>query len=110
MFCGSSCAHTTPRRRGNEAAERYNSEPSTNEGRKELAARAKDAEGKRDRAMAAYHQYELASGAVQIAIVLASATIITGMTVLAWVAGGLGLVGIVFSVLGFFAPTALHLF
>lgn len=94
----------------NEAAERYNSEPSTNEGRKELAARAKDAEGKRDRAMAAYHQYELASGAVQIAIVLASATIITGMTVLAWVAGGLGLVGIVFSVLGFFAPTLVHLF
>ena len=91
-------------------AERYDSEPETNEGRKELAARAKAMELKRDRALAAYHNYEIASGAVQIAIVLASATIITGMTVLAWVAGGLGLVGIVFSVLGFFAPTALHLF
>lgn len=51
-----------------------------------------------------------ASGAVQIAIVLASATIITGMNALAWVAGGLGLLGIVFSVIGFFAPTAVHLF
>lgn len=93
-----------------ETAERYNSEPSTGEGRKELAARAKAAEATRDRAMAAYHQYELASGALQIAIVLASATIITGAMVLAWVAAGLGVVGIVFSLIGFFAPTAVHLF
>ena len=93
-----------------ETAERYDSEPSTGEGRKELAARAKAAQAKRDRSMAAYHQYELASGAVQIAIVLASATIITGMNALAWIAGGLGLLGIVFSVIGFFAPTAVHLF
>lgn len=93
-----------------ETAERYDSEPSTGEGRKELAARAKDAEAKRDRAMAAYHQYEVASGAVQIAIVLASATIITGATALAWIAGGLGIVGIVFSAIGLFAPTAVHLF
>lgn len=93
-----------------ETAERYDSEPSTGEGRKELAARAKAAEAKRDQAMAAYHQYELASGALQIAIVLASATIITGAVVLAWVAGGLGIVGIAFSLIGFFAPTAVHLF
>lgn len=93
-----------------KTAARYDSEPETGEGRRELAARAKAAEGKRDRAMAAYHQYEVASGAVQIAIVLASATIITGAAVLAWVAGALGLVGIVFSLIGFFAPTAVHLF
>jgi len=93
-----------------ETAERYDSEPSTGEGRKELAKRAKDAEAKRDHAMAAYHNFELASGAVQIAIVLASATIITGMTVLAWIAGGLGIVGIVFCLIGFLAPTAVHLF
>lgn len=56
----------------------------------------------RDRALAAYHHYELASGAVQIAIVLASASIITGMTVLVWTAVGLGVVGIVFCSIGFF--------
>ena len=61
-----------------KTAERYQSEPETSEGRKELAERAKAAEQKRDRAMAAYHHYELASAAVQIAIVLASAAIITG--------------------------------
>jgi hypothetical protein len=93
-----------------KTADRYQSEPETNEGRKELADRAKAAEAKRDRAMAAYHQYELASAAVQIAIVLASASIITGMVALVWGAGVLGLIGIAFCVIGFFFPTAVHLF
>jgi hypothetical protein len=93
-----------------KTADRYQSEPETNEGRKELAERAKAAEQKRDRAMAAYHQYELASAAVQIAIVLASAAIITGAMALAWIGVGLGVIGIVFCAIGFFAPTAVHLF
>jgi hypothetical protein len=93
-----------------KTAERYDNEPETGEGRKQLAARAKQAEEKRDRSLAAYHHYELASAAVQIGIVLASATVITGMVVLAWLAGGLGVVGIVFSLIAFFAPTAVHLF
>ncbi len=91
-------------------AERYDSEPETNEGRKELAARAKATEHKRDHALAAYHNYEIASGAVQIAIVLASASIITGLAVLVWIAGALGVVGVVFSLIAFFWPTAVHLF
>jgi hypothetical protein len=93
-----------------KAADRYQSEPETNEGRKELAERAKAAEARRDRAMAAYHQYELASAAVQIAIVLASAAIITGAVALTWIGIGLGVVGIVFCLIGFLAPTAIHLF
>lgn len=93
-----------------KTVERYDTEPETNEGRKELAARAKASEMKRDRALAAYHHYETASAAVQIAIVLASASIITGMVALIWIAGALGVVGIVFSAIGFFWPTAVHLF
>jgi membrane-bound lytic murein transglycosylase B len=93
-----------------KTAQRYQSEPETGEGRDELMARAKEAEKKRDRAMAAYHQYELASAAVQIAIVLASAAIVTGAMALAWIGAGLGIVGMVFCVIGFFAPTAVHLF
>jgi len=92
-----------------KAAERYDSEPDTQEGRKELAARAKATEQKRDRAFAAYHHYELASAAVQIAIVLASATIITGLMALTWIAIGLGVVGIAFCLIGFLWPTAVHL-
>ena len=89
---------------------RYESEPETNEGRKELAARAKAAELKRDRSLAAYHHFELASAAAQIAIVLASATVITGAMWLTWIACGLGLLGVIFSVIGLFWPTAVHLF
>jgi hypothetical protein len=91
-----------------ETAQRYQNEPETNEGRDQLAARAKEAEKKRDRSMAAYHHYEVASAAVQIAIVLASASIIAGVAALAWVAGALGVVGVVFCVIGFFFPTVVH--
>ena len=93
-----------------KTAARYDSEPETQEGRKELAARAKVAEEKRDRTLAAYHHYELASAALQIAIVLASAEVITGVVFLTWLSGGLGLLGVAFCVIGFFAPTAIHLF
>ena len=65
---------------------------------------------KRDVAMARYHQYEVASAAFQIAIVLASATVITGMIVLAWLAGALAAVGLGFMTLGLVAPHAVHLF
>jgi hypothetical protein len=93
-----------------DTADRYQSEPDTGEGRKELAARAKAAEAKRDKSLAAYHHYEVGSAAVQIAIVLASASIITTMPVLVWIAGGLGIVGVVFCGIGFFSPQSLHLF
>ncbi len=92
-----------------KTAARYDSEPETQEGRKELAARAKVAEEKRDHALAAHHQFELASAAVQIAIVLASAEIITGVAALSWIAGLLGIVGVAFIGIGLFAPHALHL-
>ena len=92
-----------------KTAARYRSEPSTGEGQDQLAERAKHAEHERDLAMAKYHHFELASAAFQIAIVLASATIITGMIVLAWISGLLALAGIGVTAIGIFAPHALHL-
>jgi hypothetical protein len=92
-----------------KTADRYESEPETNEGRKQLTIRAQEAEKMRDTALAKYHNYELASAAYQIGIVLASASVITGMIWLAWAAGGLGIGGIAFTALGLFAPHALHL-
>ena len=89
---------------------RYESEPATGEGRKELMARAKAAEESRDHSLAAYHQFELASAALQIAVVLASAQIITGATFLLWIVGVLGITGLAFCAIGFFAPLALQLF
>src|SRR5271167_1882121 len=83
-----------------KTAARYDSEPETKEGRKELGERAKEAEEGRDLAMAKYHHYELSSAAFQIGIVLASAAVITGMVALAWLAGALGVVGAVLLALG----------
>ncbi len=86
---------------------RYDDEPSSNEGRKQLMARAKAAEHQRDEALARYHQYELASAAFQIGIVLASAQVITSMAALGWLSGLVGLGGLGFMALGLWAPHAL---
>ena len=93
-----------------KTADRYQSEPETNEGRKELAARAKEAEKKRDRSLAAYHHYETASAAVQIAIVLASAEVITSVIALGWASAALGVLAVGFCVIGYFWPMSVHLF
>jgi hypothetical protein len=95
---------------GRNVAATYDSEPETREGRKELSVRAKAAEKNRIHAMAAYHYYELSSAALQIAIVLASAQIITGVAALVWISGGLGGIAVILGAIGLFAPMAIHLF
>jgi hypothetical protein len=89
---------------------RWDSEPATGEGRKELADKAKANQEKRDLSLHRYHHYELASAAFQIGIVLASAQVITGIVALAVAGGLLGAVGAVMLGFGFLAPHALHLF
>jgi hypothetical protein len=84
--------------------------PKYGEGRRELMALAIVAERKRDTALERYHHYEVASAAFQIGIVLASATVITGMIALTWLAMALGIAGLAFTAIGFFAPHAVHLF
>ena len=91
-------------------AARYRSEPETGEGSEQLSARAKHAEEERDLATARYHHFELGSAAFQIAIVLASATIITGILALAWISGLLALAGIAIGVLGVINPHLLPLY
>jgi hypothetical protein len=90
-------------------AARYESDPKSGEGRKELAERASKQEEERDLAMARYHHYELASAAFQVGIVLASAAVITGMAALAWFGGVLGVLGLILTALGLFAPHAVNL-
>ena len=90
-----------------KTAARYEDEPATHEGRKQLSERAKQAEEKRENALARYHQYEIASAAFQIGIVLASAEVITAMAILGWFSGVAGLIGIGFMALGLWAPHAL---
>ena len=92
-----------------KTAQRYESEPETNEGRKELAARAKAKEESRDRALAAYHMFEYGSAALQLAIVLAGASALTTVVVADVHVDWLGDVGVAFAALGFLAPTLIHL-
>jgi hypothetical protein len=92
-----------------KTAARYRSEPETGEGTEQLAEKAKHAEHERDEATAKYHHFELASAAFQIGIVLASATIITGMIPLVYVGGILTLAGIVMTGLGLWWPHLVHL-
>jgi hypothetical protein len=92
----------------NATVKRYDSDPKEKDGRKELRAQAELYERDRDVAVAAYHNYELGSAAYQIGIVLASAAVITGMIALAYAAGGLGVIGLIFTGLGLLAPELPH--
>jgi hypothetical protein len=89
-------------------ADRYETEPETGEGRRELMARAKVAEDKRDFNKARNEIFELSSALLQIAIVLCSAMIITGIGALVWAAGGLGIASIALMALAMFAPGVVH--
>lgn len=88
-------------------AARYESDPKEKDGRKELRALAEKYEHDRDTSLARYHQYEFASAAFQIGIVLASAEVITGIVLLGWLSGVLGVLGLGFMSLGLWAPHAL---
>src|ERR1043166_748250 len=91
----------------NKTAARYRSEPEAaggmGEGNVELSHRGIEEQHHRDEYLAKYHHYEFASAAFQIGIVLASATVITGMVALSFMAGGLGVIGLAFMGLGLFA-------
>ena len=92
-----------------QAADTLDSDPKGKEGRKELLEKAKATEADRDREIGAYHDFEFASAALQLAIVIASASVITEMALLELVGGLLGLVGLALAALAFLAPTALPL-
>ncbi len=66
-----------------EYAARMRDDPKGGEGMKQLAARAEEKEVVRDEAFHRYHNYEYAVGALEIAIVLASVSVITRMRALA---------------------------
>ncbi|KAF0227548.1 MAG: hypothetical protein FD175_2665 [Beijerinckiaceae bacterium] len=91
-----------------DTAARYESEPETGEGRKELAARAKVAEQRRDFTKARAHVFEYASALLQIAIVIASTAVITGLMAMAFGAIALGFGGIGLMAIAIWAPMALH--
>lgn len=85
-----------------KTVERYESEPEAREGKKELLARAKEHEELRDLAMRKDPWFDYAEGALQIAIVLLSVSILASMPVLYFTGLALGLLGALCSANGFF--------
>jgi hypothetical protein len=72
-------------------AARMRDDPEGGEGMKQLAVTAQQQEAARDEAEHRYHSYEYAVGALEIAIVLASVSIVTRIRALTFGAGAVGL-------------------
>lgn len=81
--------------------ERYESEPDTQEGKKELQVRAREHEQKRDHALKQDPYFDYAEALLQIAIVLTSVAIITGLAWLLLFGGVLGIAGVLLTINGF---------
>ena len=81
---------------------RYESEPETQEGKKELLAIAKQHESTRDLALRQDPWFDYSQSLLQIAIVLTSVGLVMGSAAFFWTAAGLGLVGVVLGLNGFF--------
>jgi len=75
-----------------EYSARMRDDPKGGEGMKQLAVTAQDEEAKRDEAAHRYHSYEYAVGALQIAIVLASVSVVTRIRALTFGAAAIGAV------------------
>jgi hypothetical protein len=82
-------------------ADRYESEPSTGEGKKELLAKARRLEAQRDLSLQRDPYFDSAGALLQIAIVLASASLILGGSSLLWVSAVLGGIGTLLMLNGF---------
>lgn len=80
---------------------RYESEPETGEGKKELMQRAKAHELKRDEALERDPWFDYAEALLQIGIVLTSVAIITGRRIFFNVSAVLGLLGILSAMNGY---------
>lgn len=81
---------------------RYESDPSTGEGKKELLQRARGYERKRDRAQEQDSNYDFARGLFQIAIVLGSVSIVALSRPLLWLGCGLAGLALVLALNGYF--------
>lgn len=76
---------------------RMRDEPGSGDGMKQLRAKAEELERERDHAFHVYHGYEYTSGALEIAIVLASVSVVTRIRAVGYVAGGLGLIACLYA-------------
>jgi hypothetical protein len=84
-----------------KTAARYESEPDTREGKKELLERARAHEELRDHALKQDPYFDYAEALLQIAIVLISVAIVADLVWLSYLGGALGFLGMLLSLNGF---------
>ena len=84
-----------------KTVDRYETEPETGEGKKELVAKAKEYEAKRDRALKQDPYFDYAEALLQIAIVLISVSIVSEVVWLSLFGGAIGILGTLLMVNGF---------
>jgi uncharacterized protein DUF4337 len=82
-------------------AERYESDPSTGEGKKELLAKAKEWEAKRDHAAERDPNFDFAEALFQIAIVIGSVSIVAASRSLIKLSGALAIAGSLLMINGY---------
>jgi hypothetical protein len=90
------------------AVERLDSDPISGEGRAELLVKAKELEKRRDMEIQSYHDFEFGSAALQLAIVIASAAVITEVTLLELLSLGFLFAGVGLALIGWLTPELLH--
>ena len=89
-------------KRYRERVDRYESDPSTGDGKKELLAKAKEFEAKRDNAAERDPNFDFAEALFQIAIVLGSVSIVAASRSLVKLSGVLAIAGTLLMINGYF--------
>ncbi len=89
-------------KRYRERVDRYESDPSTGDGKKELLAKAKEFEAKRDHAAERDPNFDFAEALFQIAIVLGSVSIVAASRPLVHLSGILAIAGTLLMINGYF--------
>jgi hypothetical protein len=89
-------------KRYRERVDRYESDPSTGDGKKELLAKAKGLEATRDHAAAQDPNFDYAEALFQIAIVLGSVSIVAASRPLVNLSGVLAIAGTLLMINGYF--------
>ena len=88
-------------KRYRERVDRYESDPSTGDGKKELLAKAKEFEARRDYAAERDPNFDFAEALFQIAIVLGSVSIVAASRALIKLSGGLAIVASLLMINGY---------
>ena len=90
-------------------ADRYETDIAKGDGKKELTEKALSFEHQRDAAMEHYHVYEIAGVVLQISVVLASTSVVTGMSMFVILSMIGGALGVLLTFIAAFAPGMFHI-